>query len=601
MSDLDFDDIFKEEESFNSFKDNSSVLAEIFVNEFEKFDVVKKEQIFDHEPVNIIRFIEGREYLDLGSATKIWVMESLEEMFQGWDKFEPVYREAVISSAIGVGKSYLAGISTAYISYLLLCLHNPQKYFGMAKGTKYSIINNSVNAKQAKKGVFGETYSKIVLSKWFRLNAPWNEEVASELQFDIYPTKISEIDPSKVYKNLYIIPGNSNPDFSVGYNLFMGIIDEASKYGENTDGEDIARVIYETMRRRITSRFPDHGFMLVLGSPEYIEDFLETRYQESLNESHVFSKRITAWDARFPNYRGKVFHFDIRELEIVEKEEADTIEIPVIYEEDFKNNPEKSIRELGAMPTNSVTPFFTNFKMVEQCYLKEGLDHKFDPLPLHSQGVHTPDDIDLNILKPYDCYYNVIHIDLGWLFDAGAMCMCSLVDMNDDGSPVINMDLAIRLQGTKDTPVQFMDVRKWIYALREMGFRIDMISLDGAQSVDTLQILEAKGYESRRISVDINVKPYTDLKETINAGRLTCYRNTKIKDTASNIMFEELKRLEDIKGKKVDHPRNFSKDGADALCGAVHSILLGCVENRISAEKCGFEGQEFIFSESMII
>jgi hypothetical protein len=339
---------------------------------------------------------------------------------------------------------------------------------------------------------------------------------------------------------------------------------------------------------------------MVLGSPEYVEDFLEVRYQESADENNVFRRRITAWDAKYPNYKGEYFFFNLKDLEIQEEPSVDTINIPILYETDFRLNPEKAIRELGATPTNSVCPFFSNFAILKRCYEDHNADHRKDPLPLANQGAHHPSDVKREILIPQPCFYNVLHCDMAWKFDACGIAVCSLIDFDTDGSPIINMDLALRLQGSKTNPLQFSFVREWIYFLKEIGFRLDMISFDGAQSVDMLQILESKGYETRRISVDIGIKPYTDLKETINAGRLIAYRNQKIQKTASNIMYEELKRLEEVQGRKIIHPPNFSKDNADALCGAVHSILLGCQEGRVSLTKCSTSEESYVFSDSQI-
>ena len=101
-----------------------------------------------------------------------------------------------------------------------------------------------------------------------------------------------------------------------------------------------------------------------------------------------------------------------------------------------------------------------------------------------------------------------------------------------------------------------------IFELRGRGFRIDRVTYDGWQSVDSIQILQKAGFKCETLSMDRDTKAYDTLKEKIYAGKVKCYRYEPF--------LQEMRRLELKEGVKVDHPPHIgSKDVTDAVAGAV--------------------------------
>jgi len=169
-----------------------------------------------------------------------------------------------------------------------------------------------------------------------------------------------------------------------------------------------------------------------------------------------------------------------------------------------------------------------------------------------------------------------IHIDTSLRGDAtGIACGCvydykqihrkvSGVDVFER-RPMVWVDFMLRVKPQNGEDIIFSEIRKMIYALHEMGMPIRFISADSFQSADLIQAFRSRGYESEVLSVDRPITAYENLKATIYEGRLQMYRYP--------IVVEELKRLEfDPKRKKIDHPPDFHKDVADALCGIVMSL-----------------------------
>jgi hypothetical protein len=114
--------------------------------------------------------------------------------------------------------------------------------------------------------------------------------------------------------------------------------------------------------------------------------------------------------------------------------------------------------------------------------------------------------------------------------------------------------------------VQIRWYRKLIFELAARGFYIGRATFDNFQSADTIQILESRGIESARVSIDRNMVAWNNLRDVMYDGRLEAYWRERV--------VEELLALTRLPSGKADHPPGGSKDEADAVAGAV----LGAVE-----------------------
>jgi hypothetical protein len=132
-------------------------------------------------------------------------------------------------------------------------------------------------------------------------------------------------------------------------------------------------------------------------------------------------------------------------------------------------------------------------------------------------------------------------------------------------SPVSGPELATRDSRLATSEIDFARLRELIADLRRRGYRLAQVSFDGWQSVDSRQILRRQGFRTALVSVDRDLGPYETLKELVNTGRLHFPRYEPL--------LQELKRLELVDGRKVDHPRGGSKDAADALAAATSEAI----------------------------
>lgn len=90
-------------------------------------------------------------------------------------------------------------------------------------------------------------------------------------------------------------------------------------------------------------------------------------------------------------------------------------------------------------------------------------------------------------------------------------------------------------------------------------------------SVDSMQILEANGIESKKVSTDLSTEPYRGLRDMFNEGRVRlplCYPPDREPD-----VLRELYGLNKQPNGKLDHPVDGAKDLADSLACAVQGAV----------------------------
>lgn len=511
---------------------------------------------FVERPVPVRHFVEQPKYLN---SPETWpeVKNILGSLFKGsknGKRFSP-YREFVFDAGIGSGKSFIVSHIFTYITYWLLCLTDPQKHFGLAPRSIICLINTSTTASQAKKVVFGQVKARVDLSPWFQKHYPPSPRIKSELRFP---------------KDIVIFPGSSSETAPIGYNVIAANVDEASFFDE-TDTKSSANEVFDVLDRRIDSRFGDRGLMAVTSSPRYVDDFTEQKYEESRINKRIVGYRRATWQMR-PDDIAAVESGDY--FELAPSGSTETLKIPKKYENAFTKNPAKAWRDFGARASLVLESYFdeNEIQMLEALIKGSSIppsvvDGKINPLlqPIPGVGYH-------------------IHVDLGLSRDCCGVAMAHIEDRENavidlilriashrraqqlmDKQQPIDMILGmdqVDLGGFDPEPYGVLGI---ISDLAERGFFIQMVTFDNFQSVHSRQQLERRGFMADLLSVDRDTSAYDTLKTTLRSGRLKCPPHPWF--------LHEGKRLELVKGKKVDHPPGGSKDLMDAGAGAVKSAF----------------------------
>lgn len=482
--------------------------------------------MYREKPVSINTFLENKLYLNLKGKVRPKIKELLNEIFNG------NYSEAVIAGAIGIGKSFLSAVAITYMLYKLGCLKDPQEYFGFSPDDSIYVMNMSTSEEHAKNIIFSAIKARIDNCQWFRNRMPYDPTITSELRFP---------------NSIYLIPGNSSETFFEGYNIFGGIIDEADAH-VRTPEKDFAKEGYNAIKARVKSRFGEQGLVMVIGSPKVVDGFLMSRIKEGAKEKKTFVEVIPYWTCPNPHtnkYGGKTFHFK-------------GLDIPIEHKDEFDRDPERSMRDIAAIPSYAIEPFFAFPDRIEEACNKEMENPTIDDKTFQDWFV-APDD------KP-----RVVHIDLGINKKGGDNCgiamgyVTGFSEFEGENSPTMRIDLIMRLTAPPQGEILISDVRQYIYELIRRGFNIKYVSYDGFASEESIQQLKRKGIMSEVISVDKDTKAYESLKDAIYQNRLEFYEHRPFID--------EAKALELRNGEKVDHQPNGSKDCSDAVAGVVYRL-----------------------------
>ena len=126
---------------------------------------------------------------------------------------------------------------------------------------------------------------------------------------------------------------------------------------------------------------------------------------------------------------------------------------------------------------------------------------------------------------------------------------------------------SVGIKAPQGSEISFEKTRQFIYWLKQSGFNIIGVSLDGFQSADSKQIFISNNYDASIISMDKTPQAYLTLRSAMNDKRIGLIK--------LDLLETELVQLQrDVQTGKIDHPRDGSKDIADSLAGALFNATL---------------------------
>lgn len=565
---------------------------------------------YSHPPVPVRKFVEDPPYLGLKGQVYPTLLNDLEELFSG------EYDEAVLTGAIGFGKSTFSEVAMARMIYEVSCFNNPQKALGLMDGSVIAFINVSINKDSAKKVVFQGLKTKLQESQYFREQFPITNTRAEELQLT---------------NKVWVFPVASGEQGILGYNVLGGVMDEVNfmDYVENSRRSasdsgvyDQAERIQNQLIRRMKSRYMKKGklpgILLQVSSAAYPDSYTERKIQEAENDPKIFVRRYSQWDTPPPDkYCGKYFQISLgdtthrpqiitckQELEECKQKGLEILDVPIDYEADFKKDMDASIRDLAGRPTLTIHPFIVYREKVaeamERGYNEIGLEHpftkeittlkdgaSFDPskllIPKYKKLYETASSdqkesarVAYEKMKRKPRY---IHIDLAKTSQAGFSVgyvhdYTEVIRRNDDGEeytmrmPVIAIELMLRIVAPQHGEIELSNVRSLVHELRSYGYKIGKVTLDQYQSLDFKQQFIQKGINADELSVDRTPDAYHAYKDALYEDRLLMYWYEPA--------YIETIRLEknEITG-KIEKPKGGTKDVSDSIAG---TIFL-CLEN----------------------
>ena len=274
-----------------------------------------------------------------------------------------------------------------------------------------------------------------------------------------------------------------------------------------------------------------------------------------------------------------------------------TIKIPIELKPMFLKDPENFIRDIACISTESVRPFFRKTDKILEV-AEKGFKNPFDEKTLEWSDSFFP--------KDGDYYRRFMHVDLGLTKDAVGISMChaptfvdrDTIEMDNGGMfkhsvrmPYIKFDFLGRIKSVRGEEILLSRIRQLIYEISTKGYNIALITFDGFQSIDSIQILKSQGYRVARLSIDrtatkiILDKDVTDgsgIKRQSTDGQILGPMQA-IKDVLYDDRLKipihpyweiEAKGAEiDYRKNKVDHKPRGSIDLLQSMAGSVYNLV----------------------------
>lgn len=483
-----------------------------------------------------------------------------------WDLEVPGVQNYVSNGTLNhnSGKDHICRVSSLRIAYLLLCLKSPQDYFSMPAQDIIHMLNVASNRSQAYQAFF-KPMTKVV-----QTSGAWFEDKCQVRQDTIVWDK-----------NVEMISGHADAESQEGLNLILGIADEIDAFktkdellqyrpNQNREPTKSAEAILKMIRTSASTRFPESYKVVTISYPRYLGSMIQvlTRDgQRSLARDPDGSREYVSgphatWEVN-PRVRGQEQ-----------------------FSKDYEDDPVMARTMYECKPARAVDPYFRNVDAVKAVFRQDSpLEVGYTLEDMGGSRIWKPEYAFDASLVPMQGANYVIHADLAIKGDRAGLAMSHVQSwtevqdstLGEDGEvrhfnelrPVVKVDFAFGysadLRSDPAREIQIRWVRLLVAELRKRGFVISRVTFDQFQSSDSMQILEATGIPTQRVSVDRDETAWRTLRDLIYEGRISL--------PASALLEDELLGLKKLLNGKIDHPALGSKDVADAVAGSVLGAL----------------------------
>ncbi len=477
----------------------------------------------------------------------------------------------------GSGKDHVCRIASMRVAYLLMCLESPQHYYGMPDQDTIHLLNVASSSAQAQQAFFMPVV-RAAKKGWFAGKCEPRQNTISYA------------------KNVESISGHSDAESQEGLNLMLGIADEIDAFKSKKEmtvrrGQSAreptksAEGILNMMRTSSATRFPEVYKNVRISYPRYLGSTIQRLTDDAradiaangIDSRHYVSGPLATWQVN-PRVRGK---------------EA--------FAQDYADDPITARAKYECKPARAINPYFKNHQAVDAAFV----EHRRLPITVSYQvertGARTvwvPAYTFSEDFYPIRGAIYAMHADMAISGDRAGIAMAHVVSYDEeerlaedeDGAPHpireirprVKVDFVISFGAdpAADPPreIQIRWARQLAFELTRRGFNIRRFSFDGFQSRDSMQILEARGIETEKISTDLHEDPWRNLRDLMYEGRLTIPRPfvENPDEPASFLLRDELLSLTRLPNGRIDHPSDGSKDEADALaCAVLGAVRIG--------------------------
>lgn len=542
-------------------------------------------------PVDIDTFINDDAYLGRtnrnGDAVYPFWRKELNNVFGAGNK----YYEWILTGATRIGKSSTAITATAYMLYRLMCLRDPQKFFGKKDISKFSILFFNITKDLAKGVAYREFNDTLKASPWFNAHGTFSK---SEKDFYYIPEG-GKID----------IDYGSDASHGLGKQVFVAFMDEInfSQAGikDVNKAKERMRNTYNTVAARVKGTFKHGGevFGKIFGvsSKRSDSDFMEAYVQEQMDAGageHMYISDAPQWEVLPPETFSKErFYIAVggrhqksfvvpdnqsfpEALNDLKSQGYMLLNPPVDMKSDFLADFNVALRDLAGIAVAGTMSFITQESLTKVISKERRNPFYSDILQIGVRDNMTIEeyfhlDEVLPNLKKTPIF---IHLDLSLNHDRTGISGGGITgrkDVSDKGGKTISLPFlshmfSVAIEAPRGDKIPYAKIVAFICWLRRQGFNIARISRDQFQSEYLGQQLEAEGFTVDKISLDRTPDGYIALRSVIWEERIDMLDSKLLQDELIHLQYDSVTS-------KVDHPVGGSKDVSDSHAGWVWNAL----------------------------
>lgn len=555
-------------------------------------------QDYKEIPVDLDTFLCDNLYLGnvtrQGTAIYPYWKTALHDIFDAGNK----YQECVFTGATRIGKTSTAITAAIYMLYRLMCLRDPQAFFGKKDVSQFSILFFNVTLDLAKGVAFREFNDTLRRSPWFNNHGTFSK---SERNYYYIP------EDGKI-----VIDYGSEASHGLGKQVFCGFIDEVNfaKAGVKDINKAKQRVkeVYDTIVARVQGTFRQHGEVFgkvfAVSSKKSDSDFMEEHVQSQLSagNSHMIVFDKPQWEVLPPSmFSPQRFHIAVgdrhRKGFVVDDESVESLnelrnqgykllEIPIDMKTNFLADFDISLRDLAGIAVPGTLSFITQ-STLDPCVGIRKNPFYNTILEIGTKDSYTIEEFfHLDAVDPqlFRCPM-YIDFDLSLNDDKTGMsgvCLSGRKEIAQADGTVLSLPsfshvFSAAIKAPRGDKIPYAKILAFATWLRHVGFNIELFSRDQFQSEYLAQLLEAQGFKVNKLSVDRTPDGYEALRSVFLEQRIDLLNVPELET--------ELIRLQrDSLTGKIDHPVGGSKDIADSLARSVWNAILN-TENAVTVDR----------------
>lgn len=356
---------------------------------------------------------------------------------------------------------------------------------------------------------------------------------------------------------------------------------------------------YDTLVARVTGTFVRHGEVFgkiyVISSKNSDNDFM-TEYiqkQQAAGNKHMYIFDKPQWEV-WPKSKyssDKTFHIAIggKKLKsfVVPDNETDEglaelkdqgyqiLEVPEDNKTRFLSDFDIALRDIAGISVPGMMSFITQ-DALDMCIGTRQNPFYNDILSIGVKDNYTIEeyfhleDVD----RQTKASPMFIHLDLSLNTDKTGISGVAITGRKDVKSgddtisvPTFTHVFSISLEAPRGDKIPYDKILAFLCWLRKNKFNIVKITRDQFQSEYMAQLLEARGFDVDKISLDRTPDGYNALKSVLLEQRIDMLDDQLLEDELTHL------QRDSVSG-KIDHPAGGSKDCADSFAGAVWDAIV---------------------------